>query len=148
MWTMVPKYTTELQLRIIRLQYSTERICAPIGEISTFRCALHCKLGAKCSTHHPVYAVWTVVPDMYNVVAAPHVQSPIFNWTYLRCYCRYHINSMRVILQTWRKYSAHPPVYAMWAVVPEIYNVITAQHIQVSIFNCTYLRCYRRYSHI
>jgi hypothetical protein len=25
----------------------------------------------------------------------------IFNWTYLRCNCRYHDNSMHVILQTW-----------------------------------------------
>jgi hypothetical protein len=33
-------YTKYLQLRIFRLQYSTERICAAIGDISTIPCAL------------------------------------------------------------------------------------------------------------
>jgi hypothetical protein len=45
--------------------------------------------------------MWTVVPAIYKVFTAPHVQYSIFNCWYLRCYCRYHINSMRVILQTW-----------------------------------------------
>jgi hypothetical protein len=42
------------------------------------------------------------------------------------------------------KYSAHPPDYAMWTVVADIYNVITAAHIQAKIFNWTYLLCYWR----
>jgi hypothetical protein len=50
-----------LQLRIIRPQYSTERICAAIRDNRTFRCALHCKFGVKYSAHRPVYSVWTVV---------------------------------------------------------------------------------------
>jgi hypothetical protein len=47
----------------------------------------------------PVYAMWTVVPAIYNVFTAPHIQATIFNWTYLRCYWRYSYTSMRVILQ-------------------------------------------------
>jgi hypothetical protein len=50
-------YTMHLQLHIFSLQYSFERICAAIGDISTIHCALYCKLGAKYSAHPPVYAV-------------------------------------------------------------------------------------------
>jgi hypothetical protein len=89
--------------------------------------------------------MWTMVPDINNVFSAPHIQSWIFNWRYLRWYWWYDDNPMRVILQTWCQYSAQPPVYAMCTLVPDIYNVITAPHIQTSIFNCTYLRCYRGY---
>jgi hypothetical protein len=32
-------------------------------------------------------------------MTTPHIQCLIFNWTYLRCYCRYFDNSMSVILQ-------------------------------------------------
>jgi hypothetical protein len=153
------------------------------------------------SVQPPVYAMWTVVPDIYNVFTAPHIKSSIFIWTYIRRYwwyidssmcvilqpwcqiqgtssslrylncgsrhiqCTYsstyagfnnqqtylrgywrHVNnSARIILQTWCQYSAHPPDYALWTVVPDIYSVITAPHIQASIFNWTYLRCYRSY---
>jgi hypothetical protein len=41
-----------------------------------------------------------MVPDIYNAFTAPYIQSSIFIWTYLLCYCTYHDNSMRVILQT------------------------------------------------
>jgi hypothetical protein len=44
------------------------------------------------------------------------------------------------------KYSAHHPAYAICSVVADIYNVFTAPHIQVTIFNWTYLRCNWRYS--
>jgi hypothetical protein len=47
-------YTMHLQLHIFRLQYSFERICAAIGDISTTECALYCKLGSKYSAHLPV----------------------------------------------------------------------------------------------
>jgi hypothetical protein len=147
---------------------------------------LYHKHGAKYSAHPPVYAMWTVVPDIYNVITAPHIQASIFNCTYLRCNWRYHDNLMCVILQTWwqikrtssslpyvncgpghiqgtyisaysvlqcsaericapvadittiqcmlyykpgAKYSAHPPVYAMWTVVPAISEVFTAPHV-------------------
>jgi hypothetical protein len=93
-------YTIHLLLRTFRLQYSSEHICAAIENISTIQCSLHCKLGAKYSAHPPVYAMWTMVPDIYNEFTAPYIQTSILIWTYLRCYCTYHDNSMRVILQT------------------------------------------------
>jgi hypothetical protein len=43
--------------------------------------------------------MWTVVPHVYNVSTAPHIQSWIFDWTYLRCSWRYADVCMRVILQ-------------------------------------------------
>jgi hypothetical protein len=33
------------------------------------------------------------------------------------------------------KYSAHPPDYAISTVLPDIYNELTAPHIQASIFD-------------
>jgi hypothetical protein len=49
-------YTKYLQLHIFGLQYSAVGICAAIGDIPTLSSALYCKLGAKYSTHPPVYA--------------------------------------------------------------------------------------------
>jgi hypothetical protein len=83
------------------MQYSTERIGAAVVDIAAMVRALCCKLVAKYSSHHPVYAMWTVVPHIYNVITAPHIKASIFNWTYLRLYWRYLDNSMRVILQSW-----------------------------------------------
>jgi hypothetical protein len=45
--------------------------------------------------------MWTVIPDISNVFTAPHIQSWIFDWTYLRCCLRYTDICMRVILQIW-----------------------------------------------
>jgi hypothetical protein len=134
-WTVGLTYTMHLQLRIIRLQYSTERIFAAIGLMSTIQRASYCKLCAKYSAHPPVFALLTVVPNIHNVLTDPHIQDSIFSWTYLRCYWRYVDNSASVILQPSCQYCAHPPVYAMWTVVPDISNVITAPHIRASIFN-------------
>jgi hypothetical protein len=50
-------YTIHLQLHTGRLQYSSERICSAIGNISTIQCSLYCKLGAKYSPYPPVYAM-------------------------------------------------------------------------------------------
>jgi hypothetical protein len=94
-------YRTYLQLLIFRPQYSTERICAAIGDIPSLRSALYCKFGVNNSAHRPVYAVWTVVQATYNVTTAPHILTSIFIWTYLRCNWRYLDNSMLVIRQTW-----------------------------------------------
>jgi hypothetical protein len=94
-------YTKYLPLRICRLQYSTESICAAIGDISTIQCALYCKIDAKYCAYPPVYAVWTVVSVIYNEIIAPHIQDSIFNSTYLHCYRKYLDNSMRVIPHTW-----------------------------------------------
>jgi hypothetical protein len=66
-----------------------------------FRCALCWKFGVKCSAHRPVYALWTVAPDIYNVITAPHIQASIFNWICLRCHWRYADIWMRVIVQSW-----------------------------------------------
>jgi hypothetical protein len=49
--------TKYFQHRIFRLQYSCERICAALGNISTIQCSLNCKLGAKYSAHPTVYAM-------------------------------------------------------------------------------------------
>jgi hypothetical protein len=57
-------YTMHLKLRIFRLQWSSERICAAIGDIANMQGASYCKRGAKYSAHPPVYAVWTVVPAL------------------------------------------------------------------------------------
>jgi hypothetical protein len=96
-WT----YTMQLQLRIFRLQYSTERICGTIGDISTMQCSLYWNLGANYRAHPPVYAMRSVIPDIYSAFTAPHIQASIFCFRYLRCYCRDHDKSMRVLLQTW-----------------------------------------------
>jgi hypothetical protein len=85
---------------MVRQQYSTERICASIGDIPTHRCVLYCKFGVKYSAHRPVYAVWTVVPDIHKVFTAQHIYASIFSCRYLRCYWRYLDNSMRVILHS------------------------------------------------
>jgi hypothetical protein len=93
-------FTKYLQLRIFRLQYSATGICAAIVDIASILCALYCEHGAKYSAHPPVYAMWTVVPELYNVLTIPLIQAPIFNWTYLRCHWTYIENSMRLIQQT------------------------------------------------
>jgi hypothetical protein len=93
-------YTMNLQLLIFRLQYSTERISAAIGDLSGTQCALYCKLCAEYSAHRPDYAIWFVVPHIYNELTAPYIQAAIFDWTYLRWYWRYLDNSVFVILQT------------------------------------------------
>jgi hypothetical protein len=43
----------QVQFRIIRLQYSTEHICAAIRDISTIQWASYCKIGPKYSAHPP-----------------------------------------------------------------------------------------------
>jgi hypothetical protein len=200
MWSRT--YTMHLQLRIFRLQVSSERICAAIADISCMPHAIYCKPGAKCSAHPPVYDIWTVVTDIYKVFTAPLIQATIFNWIvsalllemsrqfnvrytanlvpntaripqFTLCELWFRSYTMLLELRIFRvqyssericatiggiseiewalngkhgaKYSAHPPVYAMWTVVPDIYNVITAPHIQASIFKWRYQGCYWRY---
>jgi hypothetical protein len=94
-------YTKYLQFLIFMPQYPAVRICAAIVDITWLQCALYCKLGAKYSAQPPVYAMWTVVPGIYNALTAPHIQNSIFVWTFLRCYCTYHDNSMRAKLHSW-----------------------------------------------
>jgi hypothetical protein len=66
-------YTIYLQLLTFSLQYSSERICVAIGNISTIQRSLYCKHVAKYRAHPPVYALWTVVPAIYKVLTAPHI---------------------------------------------------------------------------
>jgi hypothetical protein len=94
-------YTEYLQILIFRPQYSTVGSSPAIGGISTIQSALYWKLGANYCALLLAFAMWTVVATIYNTFTAPHIQSSIFISTYLRCYCRYHINSMRVILHSW-----------------------------------------------
>jgi hypothetical protein len=54
-------------------QYSAVGICAAIVDITSIQCVSYCKLGAKYSAHCPVYAMLTVVPDIYKAFTAPHI---------------------------------------------------------------------------
>jgi hypothetical protein len=67
-------YTMYLQLRIFSSEYSTERICVPIGDISTTPCVLCFKFGDTYSAYRPAYAMSTVVPAIYSVITALHIQ--------------------------------------------------------------------------
>jgi hypothetical protein len=128
-------YTKYLQLLIVRPQYSTEPDCAATTDMPTFGCALYCYMGAEYSEPPLVYAMCTVVPDIYKAFTPPHIQATIFNWTYLRCYWRYHDNSVCVILQTWCQIQrTSSSLRYIWTVVPDIYKVFTAPHIQATIF--------------
>jgi hypothetical protein len=53
------------------------------------------------------------VCELWSRTYTMHLQlrifsASIFNCGYLRCYCRFHINSMRVILQTWCQMQGTP----------------------------------------
>jgi hypothetical protein len=135
-------YTKYLQLRIFRPQYSTERICAAIGDITTIQCALYCKLGANYSAHPPVYAIWNVIRTytmqfqlhIFRLQYSIHrIYAAIRDNRTLQCplYCKFGA-----------KYNANPPVYTICTMVPDIYKVFTAPHSQSTIFNWTWLRSY------
>jgi hypothetical protein len=66
--------------------------------LSTIGSTLYCSLAASCDAHQPAYLILTLVPVKSNVITVLHIQSIIFDPTYLRCYCGYVVNSMRVIL--------------------------------------------------
>jgi hypothetical protein len=101
MWTVVPDIYNVITARIFRLQYSAVGNCAVIVDITAIQCALYCKFGAKYSANPPVYASWTVVQVIYNVITARHIQASIIKWTYRGCHWRYLDNSMCVIVKTW-----------------------------------------------
>jgi hypothetical protein len=127
------------------LQYSTERICAPIADMTTIQCMLYYKPGAKYNGHPPVYSIWTVAPDIYNGITVLQIRPSIFNWTYLRWYWRCVDNSMRLVLETLCQIQRTSSSLHYRKLVPGICNVVSALHIQDSIFNYTYLRWYWRY---
>jgi hypothetical protein len=79
--------------------------------------------------------MWTVVPDIYNVITARIFRlqysvvgncAVIVDITTIQCalYCKVGAN-----------YSANPAVYTMCTVVPDKYKVFTAPHSQAAIFN-------------
>jgi hypothetical protein len=124
-----------LQLHIFRLQYSFERICTAIGNISTIQCSLYCKLGAN-TAHSLRFTLCELWSRTYTVHLQLHIFRPDYstericaaigyNWTF-RCVLYCNLGA---------KYSARSPVYAMSTVVPDKYNVITSPHIQASTFD-------------
>jgi hypothetical protein len=70
-------------------------------EISRQLSAFVLKLDATYWAPSPIYALLTVVPAIYSVFTAQHIQASLFSRTYLCCNWRYLDNSMRVMLQTW-----------------------------------------------
>jgi hypothetical protein len=96
------------------------------------QCSLYRNLGANYSAHPPVSAMWTVVPDIYNVITAG-----VFRLQYSADRICAAIGYMSTIQCAWyckfgAKYSTHPPAYASWTVIPDIYNAFTAPHIECS----------------
>jgi hypothetical protein len=106
-------YIMHLQLRIFRHQYSSERICAAIGDISTIQCALYCKLGIRYSAHRPVYA-----RELWFRTYTMHLQLRIFRLQYSSeriCAAIVRITTIQCVLycKLGARYSAHRPVYAV-----------------------------------
>jgi hypothetical protein len=138
-------YTKHLWLRLFGLQYSAVAICAVMVDITSIQCALYCTLGAKYRAHPPVYAMRSVVPDIYNAIAAPHIQVSIINWEHL-LYCRRYLhNAMHVVPQPWcqLRRTSSDLCYVNGGPGHIQYNY--SRGIQASIFSWSYLRCYWRY---
>jgi hypothetical protein len=138
-------YTLQLQLRIFRHQYSTERICDAMGDISTIQCALYCNLVADTA-----HILQITLCELWSRTYTLQIQFLIFRLQYSTERISAAIRDMsRIQCALYRKLcakcSAHPPDDAAWIAVPAICSVITAPHIQASIFDWTYLRCYWRY---
>jgi hypothetical protein len=140
-------YTMYLQLHILRLQYSTERSSAAIGDMSTIHRAIYCKHGASANT---AYNLQFAQCELWSRTYTMYLQLRIFRLQYSTpriCTAMGDISTIQCALYCKRgaKYSAQLPVYAMWTVVPDTYHVSTVPHILASIFNWPYLRWYWRY---
>jgi hypothetical protein len=70
-----PSIPAQLQLCRFSLKYSIERIPAFIADVSTIRCTLYSTLAVKCSAHHPVDTMSTVVTAKSTEVAVMHILS-------------------------------------------------------------------------
>jgi hypothetical protein len=83
-----------------------------------------CELWSRTYTKYLQFLIFMPQYPAVRICAA------IVDITWLQCalYCKLGAN-----------YSAHPPVYAMRTVVPDIHYAFTAPHIQTSIFIWTYL---------
>jgi hypothetical protein len=131
---------------MFRLQHSTKRICAAIGDIGTIQCMLYYKVGAKYCAHSPVFAMWTVILDIYNAFTAPHIQcfNIQLNVSALQFEISRQFNERNTanlepniahilqfsLCEQWsRKYTMH----------------LQLRMLSASIFNWTYLRCNWRY---
>jgi hypothetical protein len=136
-------YTMHLQLHIFRLQYSSQRICAAIVDTTSIQCVRNlvpntahilrytlCELWSRPNTKYFQYSIFRLQYSAVGICAA------IVHITTIQCalYCK-----------LFAKYNAHPPVYALWTVVPTISKVLTAPHIQALILNSRQLPCYCRY---
>jgi hypothetical protein len=86
-----------------------------------------------------------MVPDIYKVFMAPPIRAWIFSCSYLRCYGRCHINSMRVILHTWCQIQRTSSSIRHAICCPGHIQCNYSRGIQASIFSWSYLRCYWRY---
>jgi hypothetical protein len=59
---------------------------------------LYPTFAAKYRAQYTVYAMPSLFPTKSNKITFLDIEASIFNWTYLRRYCWYVDNSMRVIL--------------------------------------------------
>jgi hypothetical protein len=78
--------------------------------------------------------------ELWSRLYTKYLQLHIFRLHYSAvgiCADIVHISTIQCALycKLGAKYSAHPPVYIMWTVVPAIYDVVTSLHIQSSVFN-------------
>jgi hypothetical protein len=101
MWTVVPDiYTVNTVAHILALIFKWKYLPCYWRYLDNSMSAI-LQSWCEISAHSPVYAVPTVVEDIYNVITVMYMQATIFKWTCLRCYWSYHDNSMRSMLQTW-----------------------------------------------
>ena len=88
------------QFCIFKNEYPSDRISAAIIDTLMIRCDFHSRHAAKYVERHLVFSTSTLSWVKTSVVPILHIQSWIFIWTYLRCYCWYVDNSMRFSLRT------------------------------------------------
>jgi hypothetical protein len=93
-------YKMNLQLHIFRLQYSTDCICAAVGDITTIQCALNCKLCANAA-HILQFRYLNCGPGRIQCKYISAYSGFNIQLTYLRRYWRDVYNSESDILQTW-----------------------------------------------
>jgi hypothetical protein len=88
-------YTKCLQHGIFRLQHSTKRICAAIGDITTIQCMFYCKLGAEYSA---------TTANLSNVYCGPGHIRCIYSSAYSDL--NVHLNVSALLLEISRQFNA------------------------------------------
>jgi hypothetical protein len=101
MWSVVPAIYSvisalHIQASIFKWTY-LRRYWTHVDNSASIVLQTWCQYKAQPSA----CAMWTVIPDIYNVNMVPHILASIFKWTYLRCYRGYIDYSICVILQIW-----------------------------------------------